>query len=294
MSYLLFMDESGHDRRIVPYEVRGGVALHADRLWPFAQAMLASEEACFGAHLDEYGSEIKGHTLLDKDRFRWAAQASWLDDTARRKHALAFLNKGAQRRAPTRIEFTAYGQACLALTRRLFQLLREHDATLFAAAIPRAVRRPNAPGASEFLRKDHVLLLERYFHFLKGKQESGLLVMDETDKKTDRQFMQLLRRYFTRTELGRYRASWIVPAPLFVSSDMTYPIQAADVCVYCINWGFRLPSLGMDAPTREEIASEFGPWVSDLQFHGETHRDGEERSNDGIVYVPDPYSRREA
>ena len=29
MSYLLFLDESGHDHRTMPYEVRGGVALHA-------------------------------------------------------------------------------------------------------------------------------------------------------------------------------------------------------------------------------------------------------------------------
>ena len=43
MSYLLFMDESGHDHRNCPYEVRGGVALHAGRLWPFVQGMLELE-----------------------------------------------------------------------------------------------------------------------------------------------------------------------------------------------------------------------------------------------------------
>ncbi len=28
MSWLLFLDESGHDHRQLPYEVRGGIALH--------------------------------------------------------------------------------------------------------------------------------------------------------------------------------------------------------------------------------------------------------------------------
>ena len=30
MSWLLFLDESGHDHKSMPYEVRGGIALHAD------------------------------------------------------------------------------------------------------------------------------------------------------------------------------------------------------------------------------------------------------------------------
>jgi len=29
MAWLLFLDESGHDHKQMPYEVRGGVALHA-------------------------------------------------------------------------------------------------------------------------------------------------------------------------------------------------------------------------------------------------------------------------
>ena len=41
-----------------------------------------------------------------------------------------------------------------------------------------------------------------------------------------------------------------MPTPFFVSSDMSYAVQAADLCIYCIyciNWGFRLPARGMDA-----------------------------------------------
>ena len=67
MSYLWFMDESGHDHRSMPYEVRGGVALHASRVWPFVQKMRALEQEAFGGSLHKFATEIKGSKLLDKD-----------------------------------------------------------------------------------------------------------------------------------------------------------------------------------------------------------------------------------
>ena len=48
-----------------------------------------------------------------------------------------------------------------------------------------------------------------------------------------------LRAYFTTAATGRFRAQWIVPSPSFVASDMIYAMQAADICIYCVNWGFR-------------------------------------------------------
>ena len=295
VSYLLFLDESGHDHRSVPYEVTGGVAIHASKLWAFAQAMKSLEVSAFGAQLSSFGSEIKGHKLLDKDRFKWAAQQPLLEDAARRKHAMVFLGKGAAHQQPTKLEFTAYGQASLMMARGIFELLASHEATLFAAAIPRGVEKPK--GLQERLRKDHVFLLERYFYFLESKQSAGLLVMDESEKTQDRGFTRRLERYFADTETGRFRTGGgrlarIVPTPFFVASDMTYPVQAADVCIYCLNWGFRLPSRGMDGPTRPEVASEFGPWLSNLQFEGDAYKDGQKHRSFGIVYVPDPYVAR--
>ena len=73
---------------------------------------------------------------------------------------------------------------------------------------------------------------------------------------------------------------------------VTYPIQAADVSIYCINWGFRLPAKGMNEPVREEIQREFAPLLSRLQFQGEGYRDGDTFHTYGIVYVPEPYSTR--
>jgi hypothetical protein len=293
MSYLLFMDESGHDHRSCPYEVRGGLVMHARRLWPFIRAMNALEQASFGTMLRDYGSEIKGHSPLDRDRFRWAAQHELLDDNARRRHCAGFLNRSKQGRPPSRLQFTAYGQACLSMARSLFQLLRDHEVTLFASVIPRDLPRPDTLEATEFLRKDHVFLLERYFNFLERENESGLLVMDESEDSLDRDFVRRMERYFTLTHTGTYRSSRIVPSPFFVSSELTYPIQAADVSIYCINWGFRIPN-GMDAPARREIKDEFEGWLSDLQYRGHVRgRDGQTHYSHGIIFIPGPYERRE-
>jgi hypothetical protein len=292
MSWLLFLDESGHDHRTMPYEVRGGIALHASELWPFVQDMQRLELASFGTPLHHFRTELKGCKLLDKDRFKWAAQGPPMPDEERRKHCRSFLTKGLEKTSPRRSEFTAYGQACLEMATGIFESLRDHGATLFAAAVPCGVVKPSDQEPAEFLRKDHVFLLERYFYHLEQERQHGLLVMDEVEKTDDRRFVSRLEAYFRKTQTGRYRSSWIVPAPFFVSSEMTYPVQAADLAIYCINWGFRLPTRGMDAPVRREIAEDFGRWLAQLQFRGQGYREGEVYDSYGIVFVPDLYEPR--
>lgn len=292
MSYLLFLDESGHDHQAMPYEVRGGVALHASKLWPFIQEMQRLELAAFGTELHQFKAELKGCKLLDKDRFKWATQEPPMSDEERRRQCRGFLTKGLEKKSPIRAEFTAYGQACLEMATGTFELLRRHEACLFAAAIPRSVIKPDTFEAQEYLRKDQVFLLERYFYFLEKAAQNGLLVMDEVEKTEDRRFVRRLEAYFRRTKTGRFRSGWIVPAPFFVSSDMTYPVQAADLAIYCVNWGFRLPSQGMNASVRPEIAKNYGRWLAQLQFRGEGFRDGAVYESYGIVFVPDPYEAR--
>jgi hypothetical protein len=114
--------------------------------------------------------------------------------------------------------------------------------------------------------------------------------MDEVEKQLDRRFVRRLESYFRNSQTGRYRTAWIVPTPLFVSSEMVYPVQAADLCIYCVNWGFRLPAQGMDAPRRDEIAHEFGQWLNRLQYHGQGRKDGQVFDSWGIIYVPNPYA----
>lgn len=139
------------------------------------------------------------------------------------------------------------------------------------------------------LRKDLVYLLERFFYFLDERQESGLLVMDETERADDRRFVRRLERYFTLTQNGRFRSTRIVASPFFVASDMTYPVQAADVAIYCINHAFRIPGRGMSAPVREELVSEFVPWLNRLQYRGTVIGEAGEFQTFGITYVADPY-----
>gem|GEM_PF-5278458 len=55
---------------------------------------------------------------------------------------------------------------------------------------------------------------------------------------------------------------------------MAYPIQAANLCIYCINWGFRIPTQAMTEPAREEIRSEFVDWTRQTQFHETDTRTG--------------------
>lgn len=289
MSWLLFLDESGHDHKQMPYEIHGGFAIHACKLWPFISAVRTLEQSTFGTYLHQYGSELKGCKLLATERFKWAAQGPSMAEAERRKQALNFLNSGAQKRKPRRDEFTAYGQACLAMAEGVSQLLKSHDARVFAAAIPCDVK-PIAPPPDDLLRKDLVFLLERYFYFLESEEESGLLVMDGSEKQADRKLVRRIEWYFTETMIGRQRTQWIVPVPLFVESDMAYGVQVADLIVYCLNWGWRLAN--MTQPTRNEIE----PFVWLLEraiWYGDGYRDGKVFKTYGTVYVPDPYTPRQ-
>ena len=287
MSWLLFMDESGHDHSSMPYEVRGGFAIHAGKLWPFIQSVRNLEQATFGVYLSELGVEIKGQKLLTKDRFKWSAQGPGVEPVLRRKNALNFLNSSLQKRSPRQFEYTSYGQACITFAEGIVSILAGHDAKVFASIIP-AVRAPaNAP--AEYLRKDHVFLFERYFAFLEGQRASGLIIMDGTQKDEDRRFVQRMERYFTLTHTGRQRTAWIVPIPLFVESDMAYGVQAANVLIYTLNWGFRLNT--MDKPTRPELEA-LASNIKSLQWQGDIRKNGEIHHSYGIVYIPDPYEDR--
>lgn len=283
MSYLLFMDESGTDHKKCPYEVRGGVAIHSRDLWYFIKRVAYWENQCYGTHLHFYKSELKGDKLLSKRRIKFSQQEDMLDDEARRKLCRSFLEKGkAKDPNVSRLEMTAYGQAGVLFIKGLLYNLKLVDASLFAAIIPRNPPEARYPSADHFLRKDHVFLFERFSRFLEEKQEDGVVVMDEVDKTGDRRFVHKMTQYFTKTEKGKERAKFIVPSPLFVSSDMAYPIQAADICIYCINHVYRFGS--MKADVREEL-SGFIPGLRCLtkQF---PQKWGPPMYS--VVYVPDP------
>ncbi len=291
MSWMLFLDESGHDHKTVPYEIHGGIAVHDSKLWPFLLAIKQLELNCFGAQISSYGQELKGCKLLDRKRFKFASQAPIMSDAQRTKSCRQFLQKGTEKGTPVSEEFCAYGQACIKMVEELFAVLQSFDAHIFASVVPRSTPH-HIPSSSEYLRKDHVFLFERFFYLLERDKEHGLIVMDEVQKEEDRRFTRKMESYFTKTATGRFRATSIIPSPFFVSSDMTYAVQVADIVIYCINLGFRLPKQGMNEPVRGEIKDLASAWISKLQFRGDGYREGEVFLTHGIVYVDDAYASR--
>ena len=267
----------------MPYEVRGGFSIHVGRLWSFVQKMQELESECFGCQLDE----IKGSKILGKKKFEWASQDNLFPDDKRRALVKMFFENKKEAQSD---QYTAYGQACLKMAQGIVRLLVELDSVIFAVAIPRGVCWPPEYQLVDFLRKDQVFLFERFYYFLEEKSEYGLIVMDETEKMQDRRFLIRMAKYFMRTGNGRKRASFIVPTPFFVSSHTALAVQAADLCIYAINWGFRLPSRGMDAETRPEIAEMLGTELGKLQYRKQDHGQGFETY--GIAFVPDPYGTR--
>jgi hypothetical protein len=289
MSWLFFLDESGHDHKNTPFEVRGGIALKDNRIWPFIRQIKELEIALFGREMINYGKEIKGERLLNRERYKMSRKAI-LDPVTRRTLCNSLLNKSGKN--PKGYELVAYHQTCIEFAQKIMQILLDNNAVIFASLIPKGTKKPSGMIDCNFLRKDLVFLFERYFYFLEREDEYGLIIMDETDKKEDISFVTRLHKYFTLTANGRYRTSRIIPVPLFVSSDMSYPVQVADVCIYCINWGFRLKYYS-HAEYRREIADEFGPSIARLQYKGSISVEDQQRDIYGIVYVPDPYTSRD-
>ena len=121
MSWLLFLDESGTDHGGCPYEVTGGVAIHASRLWPFIKDVRRRERDAFGGALHEFGAELKGCKLLNRTSYQRASQGTELADVDRQRLCRSFLTKGLEHRPPNRMEFTAFGQARLAMAKWMRQ-----------------------------------------------------------------------------------------------------------------------------------------------------------------------------
>jgi hypothetical protein len=70
MSYLFFIDESGHDHRNCPYEVRGGIVIHASKLWSFIQQFRDLEIAAFGVELAEFKCRTQRKSPFGKEEIQ--------------------------------------------------------------------------------------------------------------------------------------------------------------------------------------------------------------------------------
>ena len=61
---LFFMDESGHDRKHTPYELRGGILVPNHLCWKIVESIWHAEQEVFGTKLHDVNVEWKGEYLL--------------------------------------------------------------------------------------------------------------------------------------------------------------------------------------------------------------------------------------
>lgn len=293
MSYLLFMDESGHDHQNMPYEVRGGICVHSKKIASLLRNIEVAEKKAFGCLLSEFQTEIKGAKLLRKERFKWAAQGLPLTDEQRQRGCRRFLTACLEKRSPTKEDFTAYGQASLLMVDNIFSLLKQYKVKIIASCIKKGTQKPKNFKFENFLRKDHCYLFERFFFLLKVCKEDGLVIMDQVEKALDKKFSRQLKSFLYKSPFGRKLGVKIVPEPLFIESDISSLIQVADVCIYAINTGYR-KATALKEPHREEVRTRFENIIHELQFYCNQYKykNGKRVSYPlwGITFTPKPYT----
>lgn len=290
---LFFIDESlsSDGPEGAPYNVLCGVAVKELQLWNLIQAIRSAEKEYFGMPLKSASDEFKGKKLLKRKTFRLARSADPIPQDERLRLVVSFLEKGQRKESGgTRMEFAAYGQAKIAFVHKVLYICQAHQVVTFASIVARNAKTP----AGDFLRKDYAYLFERFFYFLElqHQDERGLVVFDEFEKTQCKILGDQMNRYFSQTITGRARSSRIIPEPFFVMSDLTTATQIADICAYCINWGWRIP--GMIEPTRTEL-EPFGRRVQELRFFARRYSeaDGREWPVFGFRYIDDLRPRLE-
>jgi hypothetical protein len=276
VAYILFVDESGQDRRDSPYEVLAGVAVEDSRIWNIISSVHDAEERFFGQRITEAVMELKAKKLLKRKTFRLAQQLPPMQPASRTGAAQACLAAGRQAKcgetavAVSRLQLTALAQAKLAFVERLFEICAHHQVRVIASIVDRDSPQPEG----HFLRKDYAYLFERFFYFLdeQPSHHQGLVVFDELERSRSHILIDQMHEYFLNTAKGRLRASRVIPEPFFVHSYLTSLVQVADLVAYIIAWGVRVG--GMQRPARPELQN-FARAVCDLRHRATRERDGE-------------------
>ncbi|MCC2095613.1 MAG: DUF3800 domain-containing protein [Hyphomicrobiales bacterium] len=260
MAYLIFIDESGHDRKASPYEVLAGIAIRDRTLWPLINELHDAEVRNFGRRYSRGASELKGKKLLKRKVFHHAALNVPLEDDEVSTLAKFALDNGALAKP---VHFKALAQAKIRYVSDVLEICRRHGCKAFASIINTDAEATGSDG----LRKDYAYLFERFFYFLEdaihGEREHGIIVFDELEKSQSHILIDQAHRYFKETATGRLRSSLVLPEPFFVHSDLTTGIQIADLIAYIISWNFRLGS--MSEPKRHEM-NELGQKLAPLRY----------------------------
>jgi hypothetical protein len=266
MAWFLFIDESGHDRKLAPYEVLAGMAVQDHELWSLMKALHEAELRRFGRRYSAGADELKGKKILKAKVFHHLQLNTPVTPEEMPVLAKSALDDGAN--ASVR-EWKALAMAKTAYVRDVFSLCARFGCKVFASVVELDAPRTTSGG----LRKDYGYLFERFFYFLEDNspREHGIIVFDELEKAQSHLLIGQCHTYFKDTAIGRHRASLIVPEPFFVHSDLTTGIQLADLAAYVISWGFRTPQ--MKKPPRPELAP-FSQQVADLRYRASRERDG--------------------
>ncbi len=289
---LLFVDESGHDRREMPCQVLAGVAIAEDNLWNLVRAIRSAESEHFGGYLrDLLSGETKAKQLLRTKRFKIATKPLELAPQEQARLANSLLRKGKEAKAKgsdkageTYAEMVAYSRAVLDFAHHVLDIAASFNVQVFASVVDAQSPRPEP----DRLRKDYVYLFERYFYYLEtfSPRERGLIVFDELDKAQSHILLNQMAAYFLGTLTGRYRSARIVPEPFFVHSELTTVVFLADLAAYILGWAWRLNK--MPHPIRPEL-SPYAEKLHEMQFRGEKPKplgDGVWKLY-GIVYLND-------
>ena len=266
MAYLLFVDESGQDRRQSPYEVLAGAAIHDTQLWTFVRDIQQAEERFFGSRVTLGPRELKARKLLDARTFRHAAQMEPIPLQGRADLAAAALADGAH---ATRQQITALAQAKIEYCGYVLEQCASRGVRIFASIVERDAPYPQG----DVLRKDYAYLFERFFYFVDAQleHERGLVIFDELERSQAHVLSGQMSAYFNDTRTGQTRSQRIIPEPLFVHSDLTTGIQVADLVAYIISWNVRVGQ--MSHPKRRAL-DQLGQAVLDLRYRAVRERSG--------------------
>ena len=238
MAWLLFIDESGHDRSTSPYEVLAGVAIQDHTVREVIGQLHEAEIRWFGRRYSAGSRELKGRVLLKRKVYRHRNLNVQIDP-----EDIPVLARGAlddDVRADAR-KLKALATAKLDYVASVFSICAQLGCRAFASIVETDAR----PTASGGLRKDYAYLFERFFYFLEDNAagEQGIVVFDELEKSESHLLIDQMRRYFADTVVGQQRSNRIIPEPFFVHSDLTTGVQIADLVAYVISWGFRTPQM---------------------------------------------------
>ena len=249
MSHFLFIDESGQDHRESPYEVLAGVSVRDRDLWHLVQRLQQAEIDFFGRRYSRGERELKAKKLLSPKVFRKAGQLSPIACDERVRLAKSCLDDGE---AAGFREITALAQAKLAYCSEVLKICEETGCRIFASIVVNPDI--NHTHRKDYLRRDYVYLLERFYYYLQGirRGETGIVVMDELERSQSHLLYEQMSAYFLKTRNGQERSLAIIPEPLFVHSELSTGIQVADLVAYTLSWAFRRPRQ-LTKPKREEL-----------------------------------------